>query len=212
MPTEDCNERARKHEGDIASFLISNNLRFEQHKRILGFGDKEWIVDFYLPEQGIVIEAKTLMFIQQKRKAVVMGATGQLSMYKDLYKLCELQQAYNLTPILFLRLPNTTLLPKVFIANLSAHGIFYITQLEQILTVMQTHDINLTNRLKCSEPRQPTLTDVANSKWDETTTQMIKAYSDGTTLQNIARAKGLHPTQVKRVIQTYIKHHIDVQK
>jgi hypothetical protein len=211
MVTEDYNERAKKHEGDIANFLVTNNLRFEQHKKILGFGDKQWIVDFYLQDQGIIIEAKTLTFIQNKPHAVILGASGQMTIYKDLYKLCELQQAYNLTPILFLRLPNPTLLPKAFINNLSAHGIFYITQVEQIITVIQSHDISLNNTLHSCKSKQPTITDIADSKWNEVAARMVKAYGDGVTLQTIGRTEGLHVTQVKRAIQTYIKRHVNVQ-
>jgi len=141
------NLKETDQEKQMRMFLFDNNIAYEQHKRILGDGDKVWIIDFYLPESGIIIEAKELNWMRRDSKGYGndFGAAGMGGIYKDLYKMWELNHRYSLIGILYLKVP-MFIFPKSFIPNLNAHHIYCIQEPIQVLSILQKQTVECVNR------------------------------------------------------------------
>ena len=198
-------------EKEIKQYLLKYKIAFEQHKRISGCGGKTWIVDFYLPEYSVVIEAKMVNFL----KARVGSENTMGGIYKDLYKLDELIRRYNLIGILMLEAHNYQI-PKRFIANINAHRIFYIWELSQIMPILQTNSIERFNKIPTKElieitqpmPPEPIPTSQIKEEkpvvFTDKDMQTLYDWTHGKSLKKL----GLHPMQINRLVRKFVKREL----
>lgn len=177
-------------EKQLRKFLFENGIAFEQHKRVLGDGEKTWIVDFYLPEHSIVVEAKYL-------GSLCNGSLRESSLggiYKDAYKLDELIRRYNLIGVIFLHVPSF-IFAKKFIPNLNSHKIYCITEPIQLLSIIQkarVEYINSSFQPKIPEPPPKTFSDEDH--------RMLWAWARGASFKSL----GLRSMELNRKVRKYI--------
>jgi len=193
-----------EQEKKLRDFLIQNGLAFEQHKRMVGDGEKIWIVDFYLPDHSIIIEAKTISWLRQKANGCRMWGEGSLGgIYKDLYKMDELIRRYNLIGILYLIVPYY-IFSKTFIPNLNAHRIYCITEPIQILSILQKQKVE-----KINEAFQPKIPEISRQYiFADKEIQLINEWAHGKT----CKALGLHSMQLHRKLKKYIRNTLENQQ
>lgn len=133
-------EHLLKQEKEVAEFLRNNGIAFAQHKRWVGHGGKTWITDFYLPEHNIIIECKSF------RSRGTWQTKGLELVYKDLYKMDELEERYGVTKVLLLDLDTPlNIIPYSFMPNLLAHRIYFIIKADQILPIIQGQTMKKNN-------------------------------------------------------------------
>lgn len=206
---EENKEREGNHgeteqEKNLKLFLREHGIAFEQHKRVVGDGQKVWIVDFYLPEQGIIIEAKTINWLRQLNHGSQFGEGSIGNIYKDLYKIDELNRRYNLIGILYLKVP-FFLFPKTFIPNLNAHNIFCITEPIQIVAILQKQKVE-----KINATFQPVISPAKNKDYifADKELQLLYDWVNGKSIKEL----GLHAMQWHRKLRKYVKATLENKK
>ena len=198
-------------------FLRDENIGFVQQKVWRGYGDKKWITDFYLPQSDIVIECKDYARMNKyKNKRTIPHFYHVLqSAYKDLWKLDELGELYNLTKVFFTEVDSKQVFPVTFIANMTVHRIFLITEKTQILPIIQGVDILKHNTQRYQEQKMEVLPNLFEPKkgsleytrksFTEEKIQILWDWSHGKTLKEL----GLHPMRIHRLLRKFVKMQLE---
>jgi hypothetical protein len=223
------------NEQNIKKYLIENDIAFEQHKKILGEGNKYWIVDFYLKDQGIIIEAKSCIKDRIRNNHHELHPHKEMMLYKDLFKLEELHNRYGLTPVLIVEYPTEFSFSPSFISNISAHSIYFITNTTQILPIIQAKHFQSQHQKlahiqeinKETDTKQKEEAKKLNAPSEESDHQIVVSstmskiamlYATGKPLADIARIMGKetntfwHITTVKRELQKYLRQYLTVSE
>jgi len=201
------NKNETVQENVVKQFLREHNIAFEQNKRILGYGRKRWIVDFYLPEYDIILEVKIM---DSKDSHVFYDR-----IYKDLYKLDELGERYNLRKVLLINGAFLECLSESFIPNLNAHGIYFITRIDQIIPIIQGIKIER-NNLRRFRERKRKLQEAQEAKRKELETKR-KKFKDKHfqilwqwAIEGKSCSKmDIHPQTLNRIVRKFVKNSLE---
>jgi len=193
-----------KQEKEIKQYLLNHQIAFEQQKRISGCGGKTWIVDFYLPEHSVVIEAKMINFLKARKHS----ESNMGGIYKDLYKLDELIRRYHVIGILMLEVHNYQI-PKRFVANINAHRIFYIWEPSQIIPILQANKIPINEFIETAQPTipEPPISQVKKEKpivFTDKDMQILYYWTHGKSLKEL----GIHSMKINRLVRKFIKREL----
>jgi len=203
MNSRKINKNETEQEKQVKQFLREHNIAFEQNKRILGYGRKRWIVDFYLPEYDIILEVK------------IMDSTNHHifydRIYKDLYKLDELGKRYNLRKVLLINGAFLDALSESFIPNLNAHGIYFITRVDQIIPIIQGIKIERNNlrRFREAKERKRKLQEAQEAKRKEFKDKHLQILWQWAIEGKSCSKIGLHPQTLNRIVRNFVKNSLE---
>ena len=204
-------EEVKKNKGQekrFQEFLRQENIGFIPQKVWRGYGDKKWITDFYLPQSNIIVECKDYSRMKKYHRQQDAPHFYQILQmaYKDLYKLDELGELYNLTKVFYVE-SNKNIFPLTFIKNITAHKIYLMTNETQILPIIQGVELLKSNKDQYKKEKQK-IDEIhfgkeqqkIRKKFNDETMQKIWDWGHGKT----AKELGLHSMQLNRLMRSFV--------
>jgi len=200
-----------EQENELKNYLREQNIPFKHQTRWIGYGEKEWITDFYLPAYQTIIECKDYSKTDLTNPKYIQPRIERA--YKDIYKLDELGELFELQKVFYMKIERA-ILPPSFIANITAHKIFFMTEQNHLLPILQGIEILTNNKERYVEEKlkiRQTDFDTEKQKLQktlekyQTTTNekksVLQQYAEGLSYKDL----GLHPQELSRILRKYVK-------